>query len=452
MKSDAGLATDSPLAEAPLAIGSQPVVVCWFACYGPERQEADGYGPTGRVQVASCEPDEDAHTTTTRNTEPMVKRFAVLVLLLGIGGAGFTFWQHNGTKEAQQSHYLQLHGNIDIRQVDLAINGTERIARLWVEEGDEVVPGQKMAQLELGRFRLAVAAASKAVEAQRQLVAKLETGSRPEEIAKAQADYEAAVAVQEEAKQSYERIRSLAENNAASQQQLDDATAAYRSAQARVQSAKATLDLVRAGPRTEEIAQAKAVLGQRRTELRLARHLLADATLLAPHPGIVQSRILEVGDMATPQKTVYTLALHDPVWVRAYVEEIDLGRIREGMHALILTDSFPDKQYEGWIGYISPTAEFTPKPVETSEVRTKLVYQIRVFANNPMRELRLGMPATVRIDLEQPAKGRPSQKGKDPSREDSQERTQKSKQESVERPPGENSSAPSAEAADRVES
>ncbi len=117
---------------------------------------------------------------------------------------------------------------------------------------------------------------------------------------------------------------------------------------------------------------------------------------------MIQDRLLEPGDMASPQKPVFTLALDDPVWVRAYVSETDLGRIRPGMKAEITTDSFSDKRYEGWIGFISPTAEFTPKTVETPEVRTKLVYQVRVFARNPQGELRLGMPAVVMIPLDPP--------------------------------------------------
>jgi HlyD family secretion protein len=105
--------------------------------------------------------------------------------------------------------------------------------------------------------------------------------------------------------------------------------------------------------------------------------------------------------MASPQKPVFTLALDDPVWVRAYVPEADLGKIRPGMKATVTTDSFAGKRYDGWIGFISPTAEFTPKTVETAEVRTRLVYQVRVFVRNPQDELRLGMPAVVTIPLDQ---------------------------------------------------
>jgi len=128
---------------------------------------------------------------------------------------------------------------------------------------------------------------------------------------------------------------------------------------------------------------------------------LKDAELFSPVNGIVRERIVEVGDFVTPQTPVLTLALADPVWVRTYLPESYLGRVRLGDHAAISTDSFPGKVYAGWVGFISPTAEFTPKSVETPELRTRLVYQMRVFACNPESELRLGMPATVTIPLDQ---------------------------------------------------
>ena len=154
----------------------------------------------------------------------------------------------------------------------------------------------------------------------------------------------------------------------------------------------------------QDIAAAKATLKANEAELELVKRDLANAKLYAPTNGVIQDRLLEPGDMASPQKPVFTLALDDPLWVRAYVAETDLGKIRQGMKAEVTTDSFPDKRYEGWIGFISPTAEFTPKTVETAEVRTKLVYQVRVFVHNPQGELRLGMPAVVTIPLNQPPK------------------------------------------------
>ena len=210
---------------------------------------------------------------------------------------------------------------------------------------------------------------------------------------------EAAQAIDQDAKRTYQRNAKLAKSNAVAGQDVDDALAAYESAEARTRALQAALDLAIAGPRKEEIAEAKARLKRYQAELAQAEHDLENASLYAPCDGIVQERILEVGDMASPQRPVFTVALTDPIWVRAYVSEPDLGRIREGMAATVVTDSFPEKEYEGLIGFISPTAEFTPKPVETHELRSKLVYQIRVLVRNSNNELRLGMPATVKIRL-----------------------------------------------------
>jgi HlyD family secretion protein len=121
-------------------------------------------------------------------------------------------------------------------------------------------------------------------------------------------------------------------------------------------------------------------------------------TLTSPATGVIQNRILEPGEMASPSRPVVTLALTDPKWVRAYVPEPYLGRINLGMKARILSDSFPDQTFEGWIGFISPVAEFTPKTVETEDLRTKLVYEVRVFVHDSKDMLRLGMPTTVIVD------------------------------------------------------
>jgi HlyD family secretion protein len=141
---------------------------------------------------------------------------------------------------------------------------------------------------------------------------------------------------------------------------------------------------------------------------------LADASLYAPNNGVIQDRILEPGDMASPQKSVFTLALTDPVWVRAYVSEPDLGKITLGMAAEVETDSYPGKRYQAWIGFISPTSESTPKSVEVRQLRTRLVYQVRVFVKNPQDELRLGMPVTVYVPLDQPRPRESTQEQKHP--------------------------------------
>ncbi len=326
-------------------------------------------------------------------------RFILLVCFFGAAGTAYWYWRSQ--QSLQESGELVLYGNVDVRQVELAINGSERIAELNVEEGDRVTSGQLLAKLETTRLEQSVARAQAIVDAQKQVVARLEAGSRREEIAKAHADVEEAQATAVDKRRREERVRKLLKSNAASQQEVDDALAEYESAKASIKSLQAVADLVVAGPRQEDKTEAKATLKRYEAELAQAEHDLSDASLYAPSVGIIQARILEVGDMASPLKPVFTMALIDPVWVRAYVSEPDLGKISEGMSATVITDSFPDKEYVGWIGYISPSAEFTPKPVETRELRTKLVYQVRVFVKNPDNELRMGMPATVKIQLKQ---------------------------------------------------
>ena len=163
-----------------------------------------------------------------------------------------------------------------------------------------------------------------------------------------------------------------------------------------------TLDLEVIGPRKEDIGEAEGLVKAAEGRLAFVQQQLNDARLLSPTDGVIRTRIMEPGEMASPESPVFDIAVTDPMWVRAYVPEADLGKVRPGMTAEVTTDSFPGKRYSGWVGYISPTAEFTPKSVETPDLRTNLVYQARVYVRNPQNELRLGMPATVRIDLRQP--------------------------------------------------
>ena len=343
----------------------------------------------------------------TMPTIDRMRRPLIAVLLLAVIAGGVWLW-HSRLRPISTNE-LVLYGNVDIRQVQLAFNGSQRIASMLVREGDRVSKGQLLATLERDRLEQAVARAAGQVEAQREVVVRLEAGSRPEEVRKARADVEAARADAHNAGLNRRRMEALAAKDAVSQQKADDAKAAAEAAEARLNAINETLRLAVEGPRKEDIASAKATLRAREAELALAKRELADASLYAPMDAIVQERIMEPGDMASPQKPVYTLALTNPLWVRTYVSEPDLGRIRLGMMAEVGTDSYPGKRYRAWISFISPTAEFTPKSVETSQVRTSLVYQTRIYVCDPQNELRLGMPATVVIRLDQEAKGTPAQ-------------------------------------------
>ena len=161
------------------------------------------------------------------------------------------------------------------------------------------------------------------------------------------------------------------------------------------------LKLAVAGPRKEDIAQAEAQLRGDEAQVALLRQQLTDAELIAPGKAVVRARLMEPGEMATPQTPVFSLAVIDPKWVRAYVSEPDLGKVHPGMNASVMVDSFPDDRFAGWVGFVSPVAEFTPKTVQTEELRTSLVYEVRVFVQDRDDVLRLGMPATVYLPLDQ---------------------------------------------------
>lgn len=329
-----------------------------------------------------------------------IRKLIVILLVLGAlaGGTWFVLTRH-GKAPADR---IVIYGNVDIRQVDLAFNANERIAEMSVQEGDIVKEGQLLATLDRERLQHAVERARAQVGAQKEIVSKLVAGSRPEEIRKARADVEAAKAEALNAGITYRRLKLLAAKDLIAKQDEDDAGAANESAKARLKAATEALELVLAGPRKEDIESARAALRAAEAELAVAERELSYTYLYAPSDGVIQVRVMEPGDMASPQKPVYTLAINDPLWVRAYLPEPDLGKIRLGMKAEVTTDSYPGKSYGAWVGFISPTAQFTPKSVETREVRTNLVYQVRVFVCSPHDELRLGMPATVTIPLGQP--------------------------------------------------
>ncbi len=155
------------------------------------------------------------------------------------------------------------------------------------------------------------------------------------------------------------------------------------------------LNLVREGPRKEDIATARHQLEALQAKLGLLKIRRADLNLVAPFQGTIQNRILETGEIAGPARPVFTLAVTDPKWVRAYIPEPMLGKIQLGMKADVYSDSYPKESFSGWLGYVSPIAEFTPRSVATEELRTSLVYQAKIFVKDNTDRLRLGMPVTV---------------------------------------------------------
>jgi len=315
-------------------------------------------------------------------------------------------WERNNSTEGATE--LPLYGNVDIREVQLAFEDGGRLVRLFVDEGAMVKAGQVVAELDPQRFQFEVDRLNSEVTAQGETLARMRNGSRPQEIEKAKAALDGAKAELKEARLIFDRKQVLLVTNRISQQEVDSAKARVDSLEAAVHSATDELSLVAEGPRREDIRAAEATLQSLSAARDLAAKRLSDSRLLAPADGIIRNRILENGAMAASGTPVFTLALTNPLWVRAYVNEPDLGKIREGMAVHIHTDSYPGKSYQGWIGFISSTAEFTPKTVETTELRTKLVYRARIFACDPNQELRQGMPVTVNVDTKAPLSTNPS--------------------------------------------
>ncbi len=328
----------------------------------------------------------------------MTRTRAVVILFAGIAALAIAawFWSNRGAGGGD----IVLYGNVDVRQVSLAFNASERVAEMRVEEGERVSRGQVLAALDTSTLELRVAQAQALLVAHGEMLRRLEAGSRPEEIAQARANFAGATAEAERARGQFERLQAISATTggrAVSRQEIAGASAALQVAQAKMLGARKAQELAIAGPRTEDIAQARAQRDAAAAALALLKQQLSDSQLKAPVDAVVRSRLLEPGDMASPQRPAYALALMHPKWVRAYVSEVDLGRIKPGEAAKVTIDSAPDRPIPGRVGFISSVAEFTPKSVQTEELRTSLVYEIRVNVDDPDDRLRLGMPATVRL-------------------------------------------------------
>ena len=322
------------------------------------------------------------------------------VLLTGLA----VFWW---IRRADSAETIVLYGNVDLRQVDLPFNDAERIAEVLVEEGAKVHAGQVLARLDSRRLQPRVRQAEARVAAQLEALKKLQNGSRPEEVAQARAAVNAARAEAENARSQFERLKAISDESkgrAVSPQDLQAASTAARMSEAQAENARKALELTLAGPRKEDIDQAKAQLDAAEADLALLQRQLADVELVAPTDGVIRNRLMEPGELATPQRPVFSIAITEPKWIRAYLSETDLSHVRIGSPATVTIDSLPGASLPGTVRFISSTAEFTPKTVQTEELRTSLVYEVRVFVDDKDDRLRLGMPATVSIDRDAPVR------------------------------------------------
>lgn len=326
------------------------------------------------------------------------KVIAIVLIIIALVIISFWAWKYNNKN--QKDNDLTLYGNVDIRQVSLAFEQSGRIQTLLVQEGDKVKAGQVLATLNTNSLEIQAKQAQAQLKAQQEAIVKQQVGARPEEISQAKAQLASTQADLDKASKNLQRLQILVnstDGRAISQQELDYAKSNQHSAEAAVRERQANLELIIKGARQEDREATKAQYEVTKANLDLINYNLTQAELKSPVNAVVRARLQEVGDMTTAQKAVYTLALTDPKWVRVYANEKDLSSIHMGGTAQVIRDSYPNQPINGKIGYISSVAEFTPKTVQTDEIRTTLVYEVRVYVNDPNDQLKMGQPVTVKV-------------------------------------------------------
>lgn len=323
-----------------------------------------------------------------------MRALAIVVLLLGIAG-GAWWWNYGGTEQTGDT--LTVYGNVEIRQVEVAFRVGGRIAGMDVEEGQRVRQGERLARLdpEPQEDALHRAVAERAM--QEAELSKMLAGYREEDIAQARAAVVGAQGVLVNATANLKRIENLRKQRAVAQKDLDEAQSAYTEALSRRNAARDQLRLMESGFRAEDVTRQQAAVQAALAQEAIARTNRADTVVYAPQDGVVLTRVHETGAVVQPGQTVYTISLTHPAWIRAYVTQPNLGNIRPGQPVQLFIDATPGKPYSGTVGFISPTAEFTPKTVETKEVRNDLVFRFRVIAEDPEQVMRQGMPVTVKL-------------------------------------------------------
>lgn len=319
-----------------------------------------------------------------------------VVVVLAVAAALFFGGKALGWWGAADDGAFKLYGNVEIREVQLGFRVGGRIERLLVDEGDKVTPGQVLAELDTRPLQDKLAQAEARLAGASALASRDLNGSRPQQIAEAQAALASAEAALVEARRQLDRRQSLIGQGFISRAEVQTAEAGVDAARARVDSARAALSLAQEGVRGEEQAASQANRSAIAAERQAVTTDLADAVIRAAEPGQVLTRAREVGAIVQPGQTVMTLALTQPVRVRAYVAEPDLPKIRPGQAVKVQIDG-SDQQWDARVGFISSVAEFTPKTVQTEQLRTDLVYRVRLTVNDPKGQLRQGQPVTVII-------------------------------------------------------
>lgn len=324
----------------------------------------------------------------------MKKILLVFLLAMLIGGLLlYKKIEHEDTRSE-----IKLYGNVEIRQVELGFRVPGRLEKILFEEGQEVSADALLGILDPIPYEIQLSEARAAKMETAANLQKLKSGYRPDEIRQAEANRMQTLASLQLANLEYERMYRLYSEKAVSKNELDKATATRDSLKAQLESLSAALSLMREGFRAEDIRSAQAADELALAKVKYAENLLSDTKLFSPTKGTILTRISEPGTVLATGQPVYALALKSPVQVRSYLSEPQLGLVRLGMKGKIYTDSSMSA-IDGIVNFIAPDAEFTPKQVQTPDLRTSLVYRIRLLVDeNPNDILKNGMPVTVIIE------------------------------------------------------
>jgi len=326
-----------------------------------------------------------------------MKRILLIIIIAAVIGGGLYYFLTQ--RKEEEGTFIKVSGNIEAIEVDVGFKVSGRIVNRFFEEGDWVDEGKVLAKLddEDVRNRLEVARATLSSNEAR--LSKLLAGSRPEEIRQAEANLNQAKSDLSNKEAHFERMKLLFERGVVPRDTLDSAEAAYKMAEAASQAALENYLLVKEGPRKEDIDDARAQVEQARASVKLNETQLSYTTLYSPITGVVLVRSGEVGEVVNPGTSILTMADIENVWLKAYIPETDLSKVKWGQEVIVTTDLKPKKEYKGRVSFISSQAEFTPKQIQTEKERVTLVYRIKVDISNKDHELKPGMPADAKILL-----------------------------------------------------
>jgi len=333
-----------------------------------------------------------------------VKKGIIVAVLVAVLVAAVVYLRR--APERDKAGALRISGNVELTEVQVSFKVPGRLLARLVDEGAPVKRGETVARLEDAELQDQVSLAQAEVDAAAATVAELEAGSRREEIGQGEALLARAQAEATRLSADYNREVALYAREVIARRELDAARAAHDQARAAVRERREALQLLRKGARRERIDEARARHRGALARLSTARERLGYATLLAPISGVVLSKSVEPGEQVAAGTPVVTLGDMENCWLKGYIPETELGRVKLGQRARVTTDGHPGRVFEGRVSFISSEAEFTPKNVQTEKERVKLVYRIKVSLSNPGMELKPGMPADAEIEVgAQPVRG-----------------------------------------------